>query len=117
MVLAGCYAAQKQLQFWNIKTLQKVEEIDWTSGNIDDAEYIYASSFSRRNPEIFGAGSTGPNSEVRLYRENPNNPHHHDRIAKLAGLSQGCFSLDFCSKASLFCFTTPHHGFYLYEYN
>lgn len=37
MVLAGCYAAQKQLQFWNIKTLQKVEEIDWTSGNIDDA--------------------------------------------------------------------------------
>ncbi len=66
-ILAGCYAAQKQLQFWDIKTLKKVEEIDWTAGNIDDAEYIYAACFSRRNPEIFGAGSTGPNSEVRIY--------------------------------------------------
>lgn len=35
-ILAGCYAAQKQLQIWDIKTLKKVEEIDW-SGNIDDA--------------------------------------------------------------------------------
>lgn len=67
-ILAGCYAAQKQLQFWDIKSLKKVEEIDWTAGNIDDAEYIYASSFSKRNPELLAAGSTGPQSEVRLYR-------------------------------------------------
>jgi hypothetical protein len=56
------------LQFWDIKTLKKVEEIDWTSGNIDDAEYIYASSFSKRNPELMAAGSTGSHSEVRLYK-------------------------------------------------
>ena len=62
MIIAGCYAAQKQLQFWDIKTLQKVEEIDWTSGNIDDAEYVYAAAISKRNPELMGAGSTGPHS-------------------------------------------------------
>lgn len=41
--------------------MKKVEEIDW-SGNIDDAEYIYTASFSKRDPTIFGAGSTGANS-------------------------------------------------------
>lgn len=62
MIFAGCYAAQKQLQFWDIKTMQKVEEIDWTSGNVDDAEYIYAAAINKRMPNMFGAGSTGPNS-------------------------------------------------------
>jgi COMPASS component SWD3 len=50
MILAGCYAAQKQIQFWDIKTLKKVEEIDWTAGNVDDAEYIYAAAISKRSP-------------------------------------------------------------------
>jgi WD40 repeat protein len=68
MILAGCYSAQHQLQMWDIKTLQKIEEIDWTGGNIDDAEYLYTASYSKRDPSIFGAGSTGANSEVRLYQ-------------------------------------------------
>jgi len=37
MILAGCYTANKQLQVWDLKTLHKVEEIDWTDGDIDDA--------------------------------------------------------------------------------
>ena len=48
--------------------MKKVEEIDWTSGNVDDAEYVYAATFNRKQPSIFGCGSTGPNSEVRLYQ-------------------------------------------------
>lgn len=48
MILAGCYEAQNQIQFWDIKTLKKVEEIDWTGGDADDAEYIYAASINKR---------------------------------------------------------------------
>jgi hypothetical protein len=68
VILAGCYAAQKQLQFWELKTLTKVEEIDWTAGDIDDAEYIYTAGYSKRDPAMFGAGSTGPDSQLRIYR-------------------------------------------------
>ena len=35
-IFAGCYSAQNQLQFWDIKTLGKRKTIDW-SNNIDDA--------------------------------------------------------------------------------
>lgn len=67
LILAGCYAASNQIQIWDIKSLKKLEEIDW-SGNIDDAEYVYCASFNRRDPLYFGAGSTGSNSALRLYR-------------------------------------------------
>lgn len=116
MVLAGCYSAQNQIQFWDVKTLKKVEEIDWTAGNIDDAEYIYAAGFSKWNPEMFAAGSTGPKSEVRFFRESKENPHVHTVIGKLGGLSEGCFSLDFSRKGPVFAFSTPHHGLYIYQY-
>ena len=116
MIFAGCYAAQKQLQFWDIKTMQKVEEIDWTSGNIDDAEYVYAAAINKRMPTMFGAGSTGPNSEVRIFKEVQNNPHQHKQVMRLSGLNQGCFSFDFSSKTNQFAFTTPHHGLYVYNY-
>ena len=86
--------------------LKKVEEIDWTSGNIDDAEYIYTASANKRCPELFGAGSTGPNSEVRIYKQNGNNAHQHVSVMKLTGLSQGCFSLDFSSKQNHMAFST-----------
>jgi WD40 repeat protein len=114
-ILTGSYAAQKQLQLWDFRTLQKVEEIDWT-GNIDDAEYLYAASFSRRDPTLFGAGSTGAKSEVRIYREEGSSTHHV-LGASLQGLNQGCFSLDFCSKQDQFAFSTPHHGLYVYSYH
>jgi len=48
MILAGCYSAQNQIQFWDIKTLKKVEEIDWTNGDKDDAEYIYTEAINKR---------------------------------------------------------------------
>jgi COMPASS component SWD3 len=67
-ILAGCYAARNQVQVWSFANCQKIEEIDW-SGNIDDAEYIYTAGYSKQNPGLFGAGSTGKNSEVRLYKE------------------------------------------------
>jgi COMPASS component SWD3 len=115
MILAGCYAAQKQVQVYDVKSLKKVEEIDW-SGDIDDAEYLYCASFNRRDPTYFGAGSTGPNSEVRLYRESEDNPARHDLVADIKGLNQGCFSLDFSNRLDQFAFSTPHHGLYVYEY-
>jgi len=65
---------------------------------------------------MFGAGSTGPNSEVRIYEEKGNNPHQHVPVMTLKGLSQGCLSLDFSNKHKHFAFATPHHGMYLYEY-
>ena len=114
-ILAGCYAAKKQLQIWDIKNLQKREEIDWTDGNVDEAEYIYTASFSRRHPEYFGAGSTGPNSEVRLYREAGEETFAHKLAVRIQGLHQGCFSLDFSSKLDQFAFSTPHHGIYMYS--
>lgn len=67
-ILAGCYSANNQLQVWDIVGCKKLQEIDWT-GDIDDAQYIYCASFSRRDPQLFAAGSTGPNSSVRFYRE------------------------------------------------
>ena len=48
--------------------MQKVEEIDWTSGNIDDAEYVYTAAINKRFPSMFGAGSTGPSSQVRIFK-------------------------------------------------
>jgi WD40 repeat protein len=116
MILAGCYEAKNQIQFWDIKTCKKVEEIDWTGGDADDAEYIYAAAINKRHPNMFGAGSTGPNSEVRVYKEKGGNPHEHIPVMTLKGLSQGCLSLDFSSKHNHLAFTTPHHGLYIYEY-
>jgi WD40 repeat protein len=61
IILAGCYASQQQLQFYELQSGKKIEQIDWT-GNIDDAEYLYCASYNRRDPAYFGAGSTGANS-------------------------------------------------------
>jgi hypothetical protein len=65
---------------------------------------------------MFGAGSTGPNSEVRVYKEVNNKQSEHKKIMSLKGLPQGCFSLDFSGKSDSFAFTTPHHGLYIYKY-
>lgn len=112
-VLAGCYAAQRQLQFYDIKSGKKIQEIDW-SGDVDDAEYLYCASYSRHDPAFFGAGSTGPHSEVRLYREAEEEPSRHTLVGQIGGLSQGCFALDFSSKVGQVAFSTPHHGLYVY---
>eukprot|EP00919_Chromeraceae_sp_WS-2016_P030010 GHVR01071270.1.p1 GENE.GHVR01071270.1~~GHVR01071270.1.p1 ORF type:complete len:209 (+),score=12.81 GHVR01071270.1:345-971(+) len=74
-ILAGCYSAKKQIQIWKFNTGTKVEEIDWTSGNVDDAEYIYTAVYDRKNPGIFGVGSMGNNSEVRIYKETNEDKH------------------------------------------
>jgi WD40 repeat protein len=114
-ILAGCYAATRQLHLYDVKSCKKVQEIDWT-GDVDDAEYLYTASFNKCDPTYFGAGSTGPNSEVRLYRESEEDPGKHVLAAQIGGLNQGCFSLDFSSRANQLAFSTPHHGIYVYEY-
>ena len=83
-LLVGCYAANNQIQIWDIKKHTKTE-IDW-AGNKDDAEYIYAAGYSRRDPSIFGAGSTGKQSEFRLYQKSSLNEDWHI-ITKINNIS------------------------------
>jgi COMPASS component SWD3 len=73
-ILAGCYSPTNQIQIWDLASAKKIEEIDWT-GNIDEAEYIYTASFNKRHPGTFAAGSTGANSEVRMFAKDENNKY------------------------------------------
>lgn len=111
--MAGCYAAKNQVQVWDFATCQKIEEIDWT-GNVDEAEYIYTAGYSKHNPGLFAAGSTGKNPELRLFKQTLNETHV--KTNGISGLSQGCYSLDFAHKRQQIAFTTAHHGLYVYNY-
>lgn len=75
---------------------------------------MYTASYSKHDLGIFGAGSTGSHSEVRLYKEVSEGKHK--LINRISGINQGCFSLDFSRKHQQIAFSTAHHGFYIYNY-
>lgn len=74
-ILAGCYAATNQLQIFDFNKGKLIECIDWTN-NIDISAYVYASSYSKYDIGVIGAGSTGANSSVRLYKDTKKNGQH-----------------------------------------
>lgn len=64
-----------QLQIWDFAKGTKVETIDWT-GDIDVAAYIYAAGYSRYNIGTIGAGSTGAESSVKIFKDIKNDGKH-----------------------------------------
>lgn len=90
-----------------------MECIDWTH-NIDRTAYVYASSYSKYDIGMIGAGSTGAESSVRIYKD-INNKGEHVLLSELKNVNDGCFSLDFSHKKSQMIFTTAHHGLYVYD--
>lgn len=112
-VLTGCYSAQNQIKVWSLNKGTLLETIDWTH-NIDQAAYVYAASFSPYDIGIMGAGSTGKDASVRIFKD-LNNKGEHTLMNEVLGVNESCYSLDFCHKQSQVAFTTAHHGFYVFE--
>lgn len=84
-MLAGCYAAKDQIQIWDFNTGSKVECIDWTE-DIDVAAYVYAAGYSRYDIGSLGAGSTGGENSVRIYKE-MKEKGKHSLLCELKGVN------------------------------
>lgn len=112
-ILAGCYSVKDQIQVWDYNLGKKIETIDWT-GNVDIAAYVYAAAYSKYDIGTIGAGSTGAESSVKIFKDLKNNGEHV-LLNEIKGVNEGCFSIDFSHKSSEFAFTTAHHGIYIYK--
>lgn len=67
-ILAGCYLVKNQIQVWDFNKATLVQAIDWT-GSIDIAAYVYAAAYSKYDLGMIGAGSTGANSSVKIFKD------------------------------------------------
>ena len=112
-VLAGCYSVKDQIQVWDFNKGTRIETIDWTH-NPDIAAYVYAASYSKHDIGMIGAGSTGAESSVKIFKDIKKNGKH-ELLNEVKRVNEGCFSLDFHHNKSEFAFTTAHHGMYVYE--
>lgn len=74
-ILAGCYSAKDQIQVWDFNKGEQIECIDWTN-NIDISAYVFAASYSKYDIGMIGAGSTGAESSVRIYKDLSNKGKH-----------------------------------------
>ena len=74
-ILAGCYSVKDQVQVWDFNKGARIETIDWT-GDIDKAAYVYAAAYSRYDIGTIGAGSTGAESSVKIFRDLENSGKH-----------------------------------------
>ena len=72
--------------------------MDWT-GDVDVAAYVYAASYSKHDIGTLGAGSTGAESSVKIYKDLKNDGKHVV-TNEIKGVNEGCFSLDFSHKSS-----------------
>lgn len=60
---------------WDFNKGVKIESIDWTN-NPDISAYVFAASYSRYDIGMIGAGSTGADSSVRIYKDLGNKGEH-----------------------------------------
>lgn len=67
-ILAGCYAVKDQIQVWDFNKGTRIETIDWTH-NPDIAAYVYAATYSKYDIGMIGAGSTGADSSVKIFKD------------------------------------------------
>lgn len=66
IILTGSHRNQEQLQLWDFKKMQKIQDITWEDGQRVDGVSVYGAQFSKHNDETIFAGCGGKN-EAKLF--------------------------------------------------
>lgn len=83
--MAGCYSVKDQIQVWDFMKGTKIEVLDWTQ-DTDVSAYVYAASYSKYDIGVIGAGSTGAESSVKIFKD-LKKTGKHDVLNEIKGVN------------------------------
>lgn len=90
MILTGSHRNQEQLQLWDFKKREKIQDITWETDKRVDGVSVYGAQFCKNNDDTIFAGCGGKN-DVKLFDcKNQMKP-----VSSVQGLKKGVYSVDY----------------------
>lgn len=103
LVLTGSWRTEKQLELWDIRKMQKVQDLLWPEfeENLENrrSSFVYTCQFDKNAGKYIAAGSSG-NNEIRLFDKNQG----FLCVDGKKNMENGVFSLDWSENKGIFAF-------------